>query len=418
MTDVTTRPAPTAQELKHDAWLAIALFAVGVLSSGIISVVGFYGEEQAGLEWGIITSAAGCLALAYRRRYPITVAAFVCTVYFVAVSFKVPEIHVGNIAMFMGLFTVGAWVNDRRKAFWGRGIIITLMMLWLLITTFMGATAETDSGLSKAGSFSPYVAFVLLSMLINVAFFAGAWYMGDRAYISATEKEALVQRTQELEATREVAAAQAVALDRVGIARELHDVVAHHVSAMGVQAGAARLVMARDPESAAGALGEIEKSARLAIDELHNLLETLRTPGEPTLSEGAASTLRLDQLAELTTRASEVGMPTTFTMLGEPREVPDVVHVNFYRIAQEALTNARRHGGPDATADVRLRYNPRFVELEISNSGRAPLQSRPGLGQIGMRERAVASGGSIEIAPRSRGGFLVRAHVPLMNGVA
>lgn len=107
----------------------------------------------------------------------------------------------------------------------------------------------------------------------------------------------------------------------------------------------------------------------------------------------------------------------TLTVVGEPVEASELVQVNFYRIAQEALTNARRHGGPDAVADVRLRYDEGAIELEIANSGRVTPGTRPGLGLVGMRERAVASGGTFEAGPRARGGFVVRARVPATAAV-
>ena len=101
-------------------------------------------------------------------------------------------------------------------------------------------------------------------------------------------------------------------------------------------------------------------------------------------------------------------------MIGTPCEVPDLVQVNLHRIAQESLTNARRHAGADVTADVRLRYAPNAVELEVVNTGRLVLAPRPGLGQLGMRERAAASGGTIESGPRDRGGWRVRVTIPLV----
>lgn len=417
MADVLTRPAPTAQDYRTDLWIALGLFVTGVISSGLMAVVNFYGPGQVGIEWALLTTAISCSAIAVRRRYPITVAALVCATYFAGVTFQVPEVHVGNIVMFIALFTVGAWVNNRRHAFWARATITSLMMIWLFVNMYIAATApiEGDTGLSRAGAFSPYVAYMLLNVLINLAFFGGAWFMGDRSWNAAIEEEHLRERTRELEAERELTAAQAVALDRVTIARELHDVVAHHVSAMGVQASAARLMMTKDPQATADALATIEASARTAIAELRLLLETLRTPENGASETGFASTLRLAGLPDLVQHANDAGMPTAFTVLGDEREVPGVVQANLYRIAQESLTNARRHGGPDATADVRLRYTPSFVEIEVSNTGRTPLQVRPGLGQLGMRERAAASGGTIELIPRTRGGMLVRVQAPLVE---
>ncbi len=276
---------------------------------------------------------------------------------------------------------------------------------------FQAAIDPADHTLSKAGMFSPFAAMMLIQLLINAAFFGGAYYMGDRAYAAAMSRAALEQRTLELEREREVTAAQAVALDRVRIARELHDVVAHHVSAMGVQAGAARAVLDRDRDAARTALLGVEASARSALVDLRQLLETLRTSAGDT--EGG-STVRLSGLADLVGHANANGLPTTLTVIGDTAELPDLVQVNVYRVAQEALTNARRHGGPDAAADVRLRYAANAVELEVVNTGRlvaAPM--RAGLGLLGMRERAASSGGELQAGPRDRGGFLVRLRVPL-----
>jgi signal transduction histidine kinase len=386
-----------------------------ILSAALGSVAGVFGDESPGLEWALLYAVALTAPLAVRRRFPELVAIAGALAYFVAMSVHIPEFYVGSIVLFIGIYTVGAWVNDRRRAAVVRVGIIVGMFAWLLVTTFQSATADTGDGLSRAGLFSPFVAFMLMQFLVNAAFFGGAYYMGDRAYAAALEREALRLRTLELEHEREVTSAQAVALDRVRIARELHDVVAHHVSAMGVQAGAARAVLERDPDAARTTLLGIEGEARSALDELHNLLETLRTPMGDSL---AASTVRLSDLDELVAHACESGMPTTLTVVGDPVEVPGLLQVNVYRVAQEALTNARRHGGPDAAADVRLRYAPDDLELEVTNEGRVASAIRPGLGIVGMRERAAASGGTIEVGPRARGGFLVRLRVPLAARVA
>ncbi|WP_214467775.1 sensor histidine kinase [Microbacterium flavescens] len=418
MSDISParRRPPSPRELRNDGWLAAALLLGAVLSAALGSVAGIYGDETAqGMQWSLLYAVGLTAPLALRRRYPEIVAAVIAVVFFVGVTVRIPELYVGNIAVFIAMYTVGAWVDDRRRAMLVRVAIIVGMFLWLLVTTFQSATAPTDEGLSREGLFSPFVAFMLIQFLVNAAFFGGSYYMGDRAYASALERAALEERTRELESEREVTAAQAVALDRVRIARELHDVVAHHVSAMGVQAGAARAVMDRDPDAARTALAGVEASARSALDDLRHLLETLRTPdGEPP----NASTVRLSGLAELVAHANENGLPTTLSVIGDEVPVPDLVQVNIYRVAQEALTNARRHGGPDASADVRLRYAGDAVELEIVNSGRVATALRPGLGIVGMRERAGASGGTLEAAPRARGGFLVRLRVPLSERVS
>lgn len=405
---------PTSADLRADVFLAAAMLVGGVLSAWLTSVAGFYGDEQAPLMWGVVYAAAVTAPLALRRRFPSLVAIVVCAAYFVAVSLRIPEIYVGNIAMFIAIYTVGAWVDDRRRAMLVRVVLIAGMFLWLLITTFQDATAPTDDGFSRVGAFSPYVAFMLIQFLINALYFGGAYYFGDHAYAAARKRAELHERTTQLEREREVTARQAVALDRLRIARELHDVVAHHVSAMGVQAGAARAVLDADPAATRQALSGIEASAREALDELRHLLGTLRAPEEAGIegADNAASTVRLAGLPALVEHAVDAGLPTSLSELGDPWPVPDVVQVNLYRIVQEALTNARRHGGPDARADVRLRYNPDAVEIEVTNTGRTGVPSGGGLGLVGMRERASASGGTIDAGPRSRGGYLVRVRVP------
>jgi signal transduction histidine kinase len=406
------RPRPTARELRSDAWLAAALFLAAVLSAALGSVAGAYGmDATVGMQWALLYSLGLTAPLALRRRHPEIVVVVIALVFFIGVSTRIPELYVANIALFIAMYTVGAWVDDRRRAMWVRIFVIVAMFVWLLITTLQAAIDPSDDTPSQAGLFSPFAAFMLIQFLVNAAFFGGAYYMGDRAYAAAMSRAALEERTAELEREREVTAAQAVALDRVRIARELHDVVAHHVSAMGVQAGAARAVLERDTDAARTALLGVEASARSALVELRQLLETLRTSGGE--AEGG-STVHLSGLADLVAHANDNGLPTTLTVVGDPVELPELVQVNVFRVAQEALTNARRHGGPDAAADVRLRYADDAVELEVANSGRlvtAPM--RPGLGLVGMRERAAASGGEFEAGPRGRGGFLVRLRVPL-----
>lgn len=409
----TTLRDVTARELRGDVWLAGALLVAAIISAWLGQVAGFYGEDTPPFAWALVYAAAVTLPLAARRRHPAVVLVVVALAFFAGVSFHIPDVYIGNVALFIAMYTVGAWVRDRRRATIVRLVVIAGMFVWLLVTTFQAATGD-DHGLSRAGLFSPFAAYILMQFLVNVAFFGGAYLFGERAWAQATAREALEERTAELERERELTAAQAVALDRVRIARELHDVVAHHVSAMGVQAGAARAVLDADPGAARAALQTVESSSREALAELRHLLETLRTPDADA---PAASTVRLEALGELVAHANDNGLPTTLSVVGEPAPTTELVQVNLFRIAQEALTNARRHGGPDARADVRLRYESAAVELEVTNVGRVPAAPRPGLGIVGMRERAAASGGTIEAGPRPRGGYLVRVRVPLPAAV-
>lgn len=413
-TDARAQRRPLSRaDWQFDVLLAIVMFVGGLISTALSAVAGFYGEEQqANTVLALVYVAMFSLPLALRRRWPSTVAVVVSVAYFAGTSFRIPEMFAGSIAMFIALYTVGAWSTHRQRARIVRIALIIGMFAWLIVVMFIEATAPTDDGVSRIGTFSPFVALTLINLLFNALYFGGAYFLGDRAWNGALQRQMLEERTAELEAEREVTAAQAVALDRVRIARELHDVVAHHVSAMGVQAGAARAVMDVDPELAREALQGVESSARAAIADLQQLLQTLRTSSDV---EGAASTLSLDALPALVEAVTAAGMPTTLTIVGEPAAVAQLVQVNLYRITQEALTNARRHGGPGTSADVRVRYGGAGVEVEITNAGRATSYAARGMGQIGMGERATVVGGTLEFGPRSgeRGGYLVRVSVPL-----
>jgi signal transduction histidine kinase len=410
------RPPIDRRAVRNDTALAVALFVACVFSIMLYRTAGFY-EEPAAMSLSIVWAVAMTLPLALRRRFPCSVALVLSAAFIVGQTVLVPELLISNITLFLGIYTVGAWVTDRRRAFLTRALIVLAMFSWLMIAMFIQATdPDSLAGFSRAGAFSPLVAFLLIQVLTNLLYFGGAWFFGDRALASARERALLERSTRELERERELTAAQAVSLERVRIARELHDVVAHHVSVMGVQAGAARMVMSSDPAAAKDALSNVEINARSAITELHGLLSTLRDPGgaaDPAAT--SASTLGLESLPELVDDSTAAGLPTTLDVIGDPRRVPAGVALNLYRIAQESLTNARKYGGSAATADVRVRYLRDAVELEISNTGRASGgRSNPGgLGHVGMRERAAASGGTIDIGRAGDGRFVVRTRVPV-----
>ena len=413
------RRASVGQDgLRNDTLMAVGLLIGGLLSLALWQTAGFYDEPAPG--WVSLLCITGTtLPLALRRRYPSAVAVVVGAVFIVLGVAKVPETLVANIALFISLYTVGAWESDRRRATWVRALIIVAMFTWLLVALFV-TTSDPESlpDLDRAGAFSPLVAYLLIQLLTNVVYFAGAYWFGNHAWASARERARTLLRTLQLERERQRVAAQAVTLERLRLARELHDAVAHHVSLMGVQAAAARTLLGVDPVRATEALEHVETSAREAISELHGILGTLRdTPdddGTAGRDEGVGS-LDLTRLPALVEESRAAGVPTTFQVVGEPVRVPPLVALNLYRVAQEALTNVRKHAGPRAAADLRLRYLADAVELEVTDDGagvRVPSDGG-GLGLVGMRERVASDGGTLAVGPRARGGFLVRAHVPL-----
>ncbi|MGX5696539.1 sensor histidine kinase [Agromyces soli] len=418
------RPGPSARQLRGDMLLALLLAAGAATSLVLFRATGVAAD---GPWWGgAIGAAALTLPLALRRRWPEPVALVVAAAFMTGAQLGVVEGLFSNICLFIAIYTVGAWGRSRTRALVVRLVIVVAMFAWLFwgLVHYSAMPDHLPELARTGGVISPYVAYGLVNVLTNVLYFGGAWYFGDSAYRSARARTALEQRTAELAAERERSRRQAVALERLRIARELHDVVAHHVSVIGVQAGAARRVLQSDPDAAATALEAIESSSREAVTELHALLGTLRADGEP--EPAAASTHGIARIAELAADADGTGVPTAFAVVGVPRPAPSLVEASAYRVVQEALTNVRKHGGPAATADVRVRWSAESVEVEVANTGavRRAADASPaaraaaapngsGLGLIGMRERVAAAGGELEAGPRARGGFLVRAAFPL-----
>lgn len=231
----------------------------------------------------------------------------------------------------------------------------------------------------------------------------------------------LAERTERLAAEQELLAAEAAIEERRRIARELHDVIAHTLSVMVVQAGGARRVVGRDAELAIEALDTVEATGRSALAELRRMLGFV-TEGNgmdnPAPLEPAPT---IGDLAGLARRASAAGLPTTFTLHGDPdpgRPLPAGAEVAAFRIAQEALTNALKHAGPGARATVAARWAGDAFTLEIHDDGAGRDARLPsgGHGLIGMRERVALYGGEIETGPRppaDGGGFRVSASLPL-----
>jgi signal transduction histidine kinase len=291
--------------------------------------------------------------------------------------------------------------------------------------------------------------------VVSYVQFAVAWFLGDvqkRRLAYTAELEAL---NAQLAAEQELRSRWAVTEERGRIARELHDVVAHSVSVMVVQAGAARRTLAASPDQAAAALGQIESTGRQALVEMRRLLGLLRD-GEREDAAALAPQPSLEHLESLAAAAREAGLPVEVTVEGEPRPLPAGVDLSAYRIVQEALTNSLKHAGP-ARAEVRIRYGRDVLEVQVTDdglggrgaatavagsglvvvtlgphgavrngvesaSGRRSIDSdrrdrRSGHGLIGMRERVALFGGTLEAGARPGGGYRVAARLPLDGGL-
>ena len=422
------RPKPGPSELRSDAALAILLALAATLTSLLYTRMGFY-DTPAPIWLTALGIALCSLPLVLRRRYPVPVAIVVAIGFFVCGQFEVPEVLVINICLFIALYAVGAWEQNRRLAFWVRFGITAAMLVWVVVALIItSADPDVFPNAPRTGIFSAFATFAALQIITNLMYFIGAFLFGERSWRAARSNARLEAQGRELELERQTSAQQAVALDRIAIARELHDVVAHHVSVMGIQAAAARRSLARNPDQASRALAVVEESAHTAVTELRRLVHTLRTPE----AEQGSSTIGIAHLGTLVAESQSSGLPTTLIIAGDARPLPLLVDVALYRVVQEALTNVRKHAGRGATAEVRLRFGDDAVEVEVTDDGvRQTLGGGPGpgsgasatsassgangsgLGLRGMRERVGAVGGEVSTGRRERGGFMVRARVPL-----
>jgi signal transduction histidine kinase len=232
-----------------------------------------------------------------------------------------------------------------------------------------------------------------------------AWVIGDNLGTRRAYMRALEERAERLEREQESERARAVAEEQARIARELHDVIAHNVSVMVVQAAAANDVFDSRPERAREALHAIESTGRTALAELRRLLGAVR--GDYAPQPG------LDRLDDLVAQVRAAGLAVAVSVEGSPRVLPAGVELSAYRVVQEALTNTLKHA--EATrADVALRYGDDALDVEVrDDGGGAGNGDGAGHGLIGMRERVTAFGGSLETGPASTGGYAVKASFPL-----
>jgi signal transduction histidine kinase len=238
-----------------------------------------------------------------------------------------------------------------------------------------------------------------------------AWVLGDsmryrRAYLTSLE-----DRAARLERERDAQAQIAAAAERARIARELHDVIAHNVSVMVVQADGASYALRSEPDRTAQALTAISHTGRQALAEMRRLLGILRSDDQQA---DLAPVPGLDQLRELLDQARRAGMSVSFTLEGAARPLPEGAELAAYRVVQESLTNTRKHGGLAAAAAVTLRYEPEALVLQVTDDGlgAAAGGDGPGHGLTGMRERIEMYGGTVQAGPLPGGGYQVTARLP------
>jgi signal transduction histidine kinase len=290
-----------------------------------------------------------------------------------------------DVAVPLVVYIAATRLDDRRSRL---VLVVAVGISWLAATVAAGPT-DPQAGLVVAGT----------------------WLLGHYVRTRRLLVRELEQRAVDLEREREERAARAVAEERLRIARELHDVLAHTMSVVAVQAGTGRLVGRERPDDALQALATIEATARSAMHEMRQMVAVLRTDGESAAS--ISPTPDLGDLAALVAQVAESGVAIEARIEGEPRPLPPGIGLAAYRIIQEALTNVIKHAGP-AHASVLIRYTDRDVLLEVRDDGRGPaVAANGGHGLVGMRERATVHGGELLAGPAPNGGFVVTARLPL-----
>jgi signal transduction histidine kinase len=324
------------------------------------------------------------LPVAWRRKYPlISYSVQFCS----ALLSMQPPTYAGYAALFLAMYSLG--IHGRHR------------VLSFAAPVASAAVLAVASELSGPPTWFLQVPAALAEMTIGV----GLWLVGNTI-------RGLEERAGRLEREQEFATRVAVADERARLARELHDVVAHSVSVMVVQAGAARRLLGRQPERAGEALLSVESNGREALTELRRMLGVLTEDGSaPELAPQPG----LGQLDALVERVGAAGLPVEVRIQGSPRALPPGLDLTAYRIVQEALTNALKYA-KGARTEVVVEFGDGELKLEVLNAGAvAPLPSGAGAGRglTGMRERVSVYGGELETGGRPEGGFAVRARLPL-----
>jgi signal transduction histidine kinase len=334
--------------------------------------------------------------LAWRRRAPVAVFSLITAALFLF-SILGYFRSVASFGFLVGLYTVA--VHRDRRISVPTGIAGTLVVFLILV---LGP--------------EPIEPDALVAEWLIVG---GAWIIGDGFRVRHRQLVQLEDRASLLEREREALAEAAVADERRVIARELHDVVAHNVSVIVAQAGAAQRIGPTHPTEALSALNTIERTGREALVEMRRLMGLLRAGGEP--GDPRAPQPGLKNLDALLAQVREAGVAITLELEGEPRAVPAGLDLSAFRIVQEALTNVLKHAGRSRAAVV-VRYTPTALELAITDDGtgvaeRSPDTSPRRYGHLGMRERVALFGGDLEVGPLEGGGYHVVATLP-HDGVA
>ncbi len=395
----------------RDAVLAGVLVLAGAASTlGAAPVLA--GDPAPSPVLAAFGAAATAVPVAWRRRAPVATLAAVTLLYLahLAAFAAHDAFNAGyNAPLFVALYSVGAY-TERRRTLLAAGPAVLLAVVAEL-------TLLTDATMAAITVEGPSAQLVYAGVLIGGVVYAATVLLGAYVQTRRAYRAELVARAERLERERTERAERAVADERARLARELHDVVAHHLSGMVVQAGAAERLLERDPAQARALLADLRASGRSTLASMRRLVGVLRADAE----EGTAPQPGLERLDVVLEQARAAGVAAELTVEGERRPLRAEVDLAAYRVLQEALTNVRKHA-PGATARVAVRYRDDDVEVEVADDGAAtaPVEEEPssGVGLVGLRERAAILGGELKAGPNARGGWTVVARIPLEAEVA
>lgn len=432
------RPGPSARQQRNDVLGALVFMGVAVVAVTLVKSFGSPIEGGAPeATWRAYAAVVLVIApLAMRRRFPL-LTLVLASVLFVGLSYLSPEASIQlafQSAYFAALYAAVAWAPDRRMLWIAMALVLLTMALWLVIAITTTSIVESVAEREPSGPVSPFTASVIHLALVNLAYFGGAILVGRSSWRAALQRHRVAAQAATIRDQAAELARRAVVDERLRIARELHDVVAHHVSVIGIQAGAARRVLASDPDAATSALRGVEESSRSAVGEMRSLLGVLRS--ETGTTRGAAGDRTpepgLADLPDLVAVHRRGGLDVELVELDESRadlaRVPAALALSVYRIVQEALANVERHSTAGrALVTLRTPAQPspdgrleRWLEVEVVDDGRPRVGTAGGgYGLQGIRERVRLHGGDAEIGPRrATSGWRVRARFPLVGSTA
>jgi signal transduction histidine kinase len=385
---------------RSPTWSADILLAIGLAALLVCARVIEARGLQAGAWPGYLLAVVAALSVAGKRRWPVAVFAVTLAFALLAIALTPPSGAI-SLPVVIAVYTL-AQVEARRRA--------------VLLALLAGIGLALARGLLQYRGWSDARTAVEPALML-AALFLGWALNSHRAYIAEIEaRAAQAERSREEEAGRRVDA------ERLRIARELHDVLAHGIATINVQAGVAAHVLHERPEHAEQALRTIKKTSKEALRELRGVLGVLR---DADVSEPREPTPGLSEIERLIEATSQAGVATHVRISGDRRPLPATVELAAYRIVQESLTNVLRHAA-GASATVAIRYGDEAMMISVDDDGCRPRVDRPagraraaqafGHGIRGMRERARALGGELEAGPRASGGFRVCARLPVVFG--